>query len=122
MIRDFSKMTDEEKLDLFVELIDPVSRMMSSETVEKAYNDGKGSVMDVFKAALKSNYKATLEVLSIFSDKSNSEYKLNLTDPILVFAEIMKNPELVSVFTFAGRMKGATSSGSHTENSEEKEN
>jgi hypothetical protein len=121
MIRDFTKLTDEEKLDLFVDLIDPVSRMMSSEAVAKAYDGGKGKIMDVFKAALKADRKATLEVLSIFSD-AGEDYKLSLTDPILVFAEIMKNPELVSVFTFAGRMTGATSSGSHTENSEVKEN
>lgn len=121
-MRDFKALTEEQKLDLLAEIIDPAVKILADDTVRKAYNDGRGKTLDIFKAALKADRQAVIELLAAFDGVPVEKYKLNLLDPIAVFAEIITNAELVSVFGFAGLTGGAKSSGSRSENTEDSEN
>lgn len=120
-MRDFKALTEEQKLDLLADIIDPAVKILADDSVRKAYNDGRGKTLDIFKAALKADREAVIELLAAFDGVPATEYKLNLLDPIAVFAEIITNPELVSVFGFAGLTGGAKSSGSQSENTTVKE-
>lgn len=122
MVREFKTLTDAQKLDLIADVFDPAAKLVSDPSVKEAYAGGEGRAVDIMKAALKADHDAVIEILAAFAGIDKSEYKLNLVDPISVYADIITNSELVSVFSFAGQMGGAKSSGSHTENTEVKEN
>lgn len=121
MVRDFKKLSDEEKLDLIADVFDPAAKIVSDPSVKKAYANGEGRAIDIFKAALKADHDSVIEILAAFAGVEKSSYVLNMVDPISVYADIVTNSELVSVFAYAGQLGGAKSSGSHTENTTENE-
>ena len=115
------QMTNEEKLDLLADLIEPVAEIFGDQVVAGLYRGG-GRKIDIVKAAIKGHKKAVIEVLALTDGVDPSEYELNLLALPVKLARLLESPELQELselFTSQGKTISAASSGSATVNIED---
>lgn len=110
----FSEYRDEEALDVFAELIEPVSRILADPEVAKAAKGG--NKMAAIKAAIKGHKKDVMEALAIMEGVPVAEYHCGVLSLPLKLLEILNDPDVLRLFTYAGQTGDATSSGSDTAN------
>ena len=115
------QMTNEEKLDLLADLIEPVAEIFGDPVVAGLYRSG-GRKIDIVKAAIKGHKKAVIEVLALTDGVDPSEYEINLLALPVKLARLLESPELQELselFTSQGKTISAASSGSVTVNIED---
>lgn len=106
----------EEALDLIVELLDPITKIMSDKQVAEAYQ--KVSKLEAIKIAIKNHKTEVIEILAILDGEDPEEYEVNIFTLPVKILQILNDPELIKLFGSQGQAGGAKSSGSVLENIE----
>lgn len=110
----------EDAIELWAELIDPLTVILSDPKIKKAMDSGK-TKLDIAKVVLKLHKKEALEILQKIDpapvDGLNVVFRL-----VALLADIGQNEEITSFFGYAGQVKtDSASSGSATVNIEAEE-
>lgn len=105
-----SEFKDEQALDVFVEMIEPVSRILADSEVAKAAKGG--NKMAAIKAAIKDHKRDVMAALAAMDGVPVEEYHCGVLTLPIKLLEILNDPDLLQLFTYAGQMGDATSSGS----------
>lgn len=106
----------EEALDLIVEILEPITKIMSDKQIAEAYQ--KVSKLEAIKIAIKNHKTEVIEILAILDGEDPEEYEVNVFTLPVKILEILNDPELVKLFGSQGQTGGAKSSGSVLENIE----
>lgn len=110
--------TNEEELELFADLLEPVAEILNDNAVRSVFQSG-GKPITAIKWAIKNHKKATIEILARIEGIPVEEYKVSaITLPIKLLALVNK-PEVQDLFSSAGQMNDAAFSGSPMENIED---
>lgn len=113
--------SNEENLELFADLLEPVSEIFSDEELAKLYQK-KAKTAVIAKTAIKRHKKSVIEILALLDGVSPDEYKIN---PLALFAKVvgfLNKPEVSELFTSQGQKNGGESFGSVMVNTEGAEN
>ena len=105
-----SEFKDEQALDVFVELIEPVSRILADPEVAKAAKGG--NKIAAIKAAIKTHKKDVMTALALMEGVPVAEYHCGVLSLPVKLLEILNDPDVMQLFTYAGQTMGGTSSGS----------
>ena len=106
----------EEALDIIVELLEPITKIMSDREIAEAYQ--KVSKLEAIKIAIKNHKTEVIEILAILDGEAPEEYEVNIFTLPVKILQILNDPELIKLFGSQGLMGGAKSSGSVLENIE----
>lgn len=109
--------TNEETLDLFADLLEPFSEILSDNAVSEPIRKGQKPIKAV-KVAIKNHKNAVIEILALLDDKDPEEYKVNLFTLPVKLLELFSQPGVMELFIMQGRMSDGGSSGSAMENTE----
>lgn len=110
---------DEQALDVLADLIEPLSEILSDEKVRSLAQNGKRFA--AISIAIKNHKRAVMSAMAALDGVPVESYHCNiLTLPVKII-ELLNDPDVDQLFTFAGQTEDATLSGSHTENTEAEE-
>lgn len=104
-------LSNEESLDLFADLLEPVAEILSDDEVKRAFR--KKQVKGV-KVAIKNHKAAIIEILALLDGVPVEEYRVNVLTLPLKVIELLNKPEVASLFQSLGQEKDAAASGSVT--------
>ena len=112
----------DDALDLFVDILDPVSNIISDKTFElliKTCKDRK----KIIKYVLKQHKKDIMQIMARLDNEEYEEYvkKVNIFTFPKKLMELFEDRELLDFFASQGLMMGNEFSGSVTGNTEETE-
>ena len=110
---------DEEALDLLANLIEPASEILSDEEVRKASEEGKNA--RAVALAIKNHKESVMAVLAAIDGVPVEEFHCNVLTLPLKLIELLNDPNVGQLFTFAGQTEEEKPSGSLTENIEANE-
>jgi len=113
--------TNDENLDLFADLIEPVAAILTDADVTNALKDG-GKPIKAIKPAIKNHHDEIVEILAALEGVDAAEYVV--PPPAALMAKILQlvnDPKVQEVFTLQGQTNIAASSGSATENIKDEE-
>lgn len=118
-MKKLSDYKDEEAIDIWVELLEPISKVLQDEKVRKIITSGKNKIL-IATELIKLHRNEVYEILTIIDDTPIDGINLliRLAD---VLEDIGKHKELHSFFGIAGQMPDELST-SVMENTEESEN
>lgn len=114
-----SDIKGEAALDVFVNIIDPATEIISDGEIKKLV-EANAKQAEIVKMAIKNHKKAVIEILAALDGKTPDEYEVSVLTLPAKLIEILNDPELVNLFQSQGQTE--TSSGSATENIEAEEN
>lgn len=114
-----SDIKGEAALDVFVNIIDPASEILTDNELQRLVN-ANATRMELVKLAIKNHKKAVIEILAALEGKTPDEYEISVLTLPAKLIEIFNDPELVNLFQLQGQTQ--TSSGSATANTEAREN
>lgn len=113
--------TNEEQLDLFADLLEPVGEIITDKAVSEKLQAGKMGA--AIKAAIKAHKSAVIEMLAALEGVPVDEYvvpgPLGMLKKLL---DLLNNPEVKELFIGQGQQNAAASVGSATENTEAADN
>ena len=102
---------NEESLDLFADLLEPVASILADKEVEAALREKK--VRGV-KVAIKNHKPEIIEILALLDGVPVEDYRVNLLALPGKVLELLNRPEVADLFQSLGRMNVAAISGSVT--------
>lgn len=105
--------TNEELLDLFADLLEPVSAIVSDSDFVKLLQAGQ--MIPAVQVAIKGHKKEVIEMLALIDGKRPEDYKVNLVLLPFRLVRIFNDPEIINLFTSQEQENDAESSGSATE-------
>lgn len=108
----YAELKDEAALDAFVELVEPVSNILADPEVAKAAKGG--NKMAAIRAAVKNHKRDVITALAVLEGVPVKEYHCGVLALPIRLVEVLNDPDLVQLFTYAGQMGDAQSSGSVT--------
>lgn len=109
--------TNEESLDLFADLLEPASVILSDPVVQTSYqHDSRVKTVSV---AIHRHKKEIIRILSLLDGVPEEEYSINLLTLPLKLVRLLNMPEVQELFTGAGQMTDAASSGSAMEHTQD---
>ncbi len=117
-MKKLSEYKDEDALELLADLITPISEIASDKKVISAFR--KKSKLAGISVAIKQHKKAVMECLAILEGVSLEDYHCNIITLPKTILEIINDTELADFFVSQSQQMDKESSGSATENSEEK--
>lgn len=106
--------TNEENLDLFADLLEPVTEIISDGEISASLKRGEKPVSAV-KIAIKRHKGAVVQILALIDGEDPATYVVG--SPLVLFNRliaIMNNPDIQELFTGQGLKTAAASSGSAT--------
>jgi hypothetical protein len=109
-----SEIKGEKALDMWVDLIDPISAIISDKEVEKAYKSGQK--LQAIKTAIKSHKKEVVTILAIIDGEDPETYEPSAIAIPVKLAEIFNDPAVSDLFISQEQMMDVTSFGPATEN------
>lgn len=113
-MRKISEIRGEDALDVLADLLDPMSEICTDEKVKELFKGHKK--LNLATYILKEHKKSILTILALLEGVKPDEYKPSLAVlPVLVL-QLLNDPDVISVFRFAG---SGISSGSAMENTQE---
>ena len=115
-----SEYRGEEAIDLLAELIDPAMEIMGDEEIRDMLAQRK--IGAAVKPILKAHKNAVIAILAILNGQTAENYdrkQINVFTIPKLLLEILNDPELISLFSFAEQKEGVISSGSASENGKE---
>ena len=107
-------LTNEESLELFADLVEPVSEIIFDEEVRKALSENKAA--KAVKVAIKRHKRRIIEALALIDGIPVEEYKVNVWTLPMKIMGLVNTPEFSELFTSAGQTNAVDVSGSATEN------
>lgn len=110
-----TELENEAMLDALANVIDDAATIFSNEKVVKVKEKG-GSDLEIVTSILRNCKKEILSVLATWNCTPVKDFKCNLLTLAAGTMELIKTPEVMDFFYFAGWMKKP--SGSVTENTE----
>lgn len=113
--------TNEENLDLFADLLEPVTEILTDkEVVDGVKNDG--NKIKAVKAAIKNHKAAVVQFLALLEGVDAEDYVVPPPAQFMMkILALVNKPEVQELFTLQGQTTIAASSGSATENIAEDE-
>lgn len=111
-----SEIKGEKALDMFAELLEPISKIVSDKEITEIMKNGKMAA--VVKKAIQNHKKSVIEVLAILEGKKTDEYECNLLSLPIKLLDILNDPYLKEAFILQSQ-ETSTSSGSATVNTKE---
>lgn len=110
--------TNEEELDLFADLVEPVAEILSDAAVADVFRGG-GKPATAVKYAIKNHKQAVIEILARIDDVPVDQYKITaLALPVKLLA-LLNRPEVKDLFTSQGTNTDAGFSSPATVNTED---
>lgn len=112
--------TNEEKLDLFADLLEPAYAVISDKEWAKKWQDGDRT--GAIKAAIKSHKPEIVEMLARIEGVEPSEYKIDGLALFFKIAAMLNRPDIElanGLFTLQGQNGESASSGSATGNTKD---
>ena len=114
-MKKLSDYKDEEALELWGDLIEPMTRILADDSVQKSLNSGKAPFL-IAKDILAAHKEDTVEIL-LRIDPTPLDGVNIIMRVVSVVLEFMNTPELKGFFKSAGQDKtGSESTGSVTAN------
>lgn len=96
-MKKLSEYKDEEALDILADLIEPVVRVFSDETIINALRGGNRPA--AIKNAIKSHKQDVMEILAILEGVPVAEYHCNVLTLPAKLIELLNDDELMRLFT-----------------------
>ena len=112
-----SEIKGDRALDVFADLIDPATEIMSDKQIALAMRNGNNPF--AIKRAIKEHKKSVKAILAVLDDQDPDTYEPNVLDIPLKLLEILNDPAVMSLFTSQVQKEAAPSSGLATENTGE---
>ena len=110
--------TNEEKLDLFCDLLEPVADILADAELAKLLKDG-GKPIKAVKYAIKHHKSAVIEILALLDGEKPEEYKVNLIAIPIRLMNLLNDPQVQELFTSPELTSAAAGSGSATASTED---
>lgn len=110
--------TNEEELDLFADLLEPVAEILGDKAVSDVFRTG-GKPITAIKYAVKNHKQAVVEILARIDGVPVEEYHVTALALPVKLLNFLNKPEVKSLFTLQGQMNAAASFTSATENTED---
>ena len=109
--------TNEEQLDLFADLLEPVGEILSDRELAEPLR--KGKKLEAIKLGIKRHKQAVIEILALIDGVEVGAYVVP-TPPVLALKilALLNNPQVTELFTLQGQNATESASGSATENTE----
>ena len=107
--------TNEEKLDLFADLLEPFAEIIADEEFIKQVQ-GNGKKILAVRTAIKNHKGAIIQILALIDGVPVEEYKVNLLALPFKVMDFLNRPEIADLFTGQVLKNGGASSGSATDN------
>lgn len=112
--------TNEENLDLFADLMEPLAEILTDEAVTSAFKGEGGKPIKAVKAAIKEHHRAIIEILAALEGVDADSYVVPPPAALLMkIMNLINDPDVQSLFTLQGQTDIAASSGSATETTQE---
>lgn len=108
------ELSNEDSLDLFADLLEPVAEILSDKTVTKEFRKGKR--LGAVKTAIKSHKKAVIEVLALLDGEDPESYHIDVMTLPIKAIELLNDPAVQRVFTSLAQMTKENASGPVTDN------
>lgn len=113
--------TNDENLELFADLMLPVSEILSDPDVAGKIKDG-GKPINAIHAAIKGHKKAIVEILATLEGQNPDGYVVPPPAQLLMkIVNLVNDPDIQSLFTLQGQNDIAASSGSAMVNIEDQD-
>lgn len=109
-------LSNEESLDLFADLLEPVAEILADKDVKEAFESKK--ICGV-KLAIKNHKAEVIQILALVDGIPVEEYKVSVFTLPMKLLELLNKPEVSELFQSQGQMKVAATSGSATGNTED---
>lgn len=118
-----SEIKGEKAIEVFADLLEPISKIVADEEVRKSFNSGDSKV-EIIKKLLKGHAKEIIEALAILEGQPVEEYSKTVDFFALPskLIEFFNDEAVVQLFTLQGQKKALAPSGSVMENTEESKN
>ena len=110
--------TNEQELDLFADLLEPVAEILGDKAVSDVFRTG-GKPITAIKYAIKNHKAAVIEILARIDETPVAEYHVSALALPVKLLNLLNRPELKDLFTLQGQMNAAASFTSATENTED---
>ena len=110
--------TNEESLDLFADLLEPVSAILADKEIADIRKKGGNTVAMVSKA-IKNHKAEIIQILSLIDGIPTKEYKVNIISLPIKVLNLLNMPEMQELFTTQGQKSAVAYSGSATESTED---
>lgn len=107
--------TNEEKLDLFADLMEPVAAILGDAEVRDSFEKNVPPIR-IAALAIKKHKQEVITILALLDGIPVSEYKVNLISMPVKLVRLLNTPEAQELFTGAELKSEAASSGSAMEN------
>lgn len=107
--------TNEEALDLFADLLEPVSIILADKEVVESVRRRQPRVRTA-ATAIRNHKREVITILALLEGIPVEEYRVNLLELPLKLVRLLNKPEVSELFIGAGKKIDAASSGSATEN------
>ena len=110
--------TNEEKLDLLAELLEPVSVILTDDDIGQPMRENKPWI-GIISLTLKKHKKELIQIMASVDNVPVEEYEVNLIQLPARLMAFLNRPEVQELFTGQGQKNGNASSGSATGNTED---
>lgn len=113
--------TNEQALDLFADLLEPCSEILSDDSILSMLNNNASKVK-IAQAVIRDHKKAIITILALLEGKDPDEYKVDIFLLPIKVLKFLNAKEVKELFPSQGQKITRGSFGSATGNTEEKEN
>lgn len=108
-----SEIKDEKALEVLADILDPISTICADKAVSDAFkNDTK---IGAIRILLKAHKTEVIEIMAALDGVSVEKYHCNLLTLPAKIIEILNDPEIVSLFSYAEQTVDSNTSGSASE-------
>ena len=116
-----SEIKGEKAIEVFADLLEPASRILSDEEVLNSIKEKEPQVI-IIKKMLKNHSKDVVEMMAILDDVPVEEYEVNFITLPAKLVELFNDEAINELFTSQSQNEVSDGSGSVMVNTEEKEN
>jgi hypothetical protein len=110
--------TNEERLDLLADMMEPAAEIFADPELQKIINSG-GAPIKVVKPAIKNHRAAFISILAALEETPVEEYRVPAPGEFFMrVLALFSRPEVKALFTLQSQQSGSGSSGSVTGNTE----
>lgn len=95
-----SEFKGDKAYDVLAELIEPVMTICTNQELQELRKSGAPKLKFI-KPILKNNKKEITTILAVLDDKDPAEYEVNLFTLPAKILELLSDPEIEQLFTFA---------------------
>lgn len=110
--------TNEEQIELFADLLEPAAALLGDKELRDMINR-KEPLISAAAAAIRNHKSEVIQILALLDGVPVKEYRVNLLVLQVKLVRLLNKPEVQELFTGAGQMIDAVSSGYATANTED---